>query len=184
MKKKTPLLLMLFLVFSLLSAPVSAAKIPYCIDSTIAWKKVDGIKVAFLGFNCLNGVSYSTVKKTIKKARDKDTMIFQQTFYVNSKTKKLTTKTSAKVIPCSISSVSYTNNYQPTILKGSEKNRDSLPKVSLFTRLRRFGKTLNMDMLRAVPILSGSFPQEFIRAVFYLIFGIVYICYRTYNKYI
>ena len=52
---------------------------------------------------------------------DKDSMIFQQTFYV--KNGKLLKNNDAKVIPCSISSVSYTNNFQPTVLKGNSKKR-------------------------------------------------------------
>ncbi len=53
--------------------------------------------------------------------KDKDTMIFQQTFTVkNGKVKKTD---DVKIIPCSISSVSYTNNYQPKVLSGSEKKR-------------------------------------------------------------
>ena len=52
---------------------------------------------------------------------DKDALIFQQTFYV--KNGKLQKKNDAKIVPCSISSVSYTNNYQPKILTGSEKKR-------------------------------------------------------------
>lgn len=52
---------------------------------------------------------------------DKDTMIFRQTFTVkNHKVKK---NKAIKVIPCSLSSVSYTNDFQPTILSGTEKTR-------------------------------------------------------------
>ncbi len=52
---------------------------------------------------------------------DKDTMIFQQTF--TFKDDKLKKDLNAKVIPCSISSVSYQNDYRPTVLKGSSKKR-------------------------------------------------------------
>ena len=52
---------------------------------------------------------------------DKDTMIFTQTFTFNNK--KLTAKNDAKVIPCSVSGVKYTNDFQPRILSGSEKTR-------------------------------------------------------------
>ncbi|MGN0240818.1 MAG: CapA family protein [Candidatus Weimeria sp.] len=52
---------------------------------------------------------------------DKDTMIYTQTF--TFKNKKLTAKNDAKVIPCSVSGVSYTNDFQPRILSGSEKTR-------------------------------------------------------------
>lgn len=171
-------------------------KIPYCHYGTIAYKKVKGVKIAFLGFSQLSGVSKQQVKNGIRAAKkkkaaivivsfhwgierdyypssqqktmgryaiqaganlvlghhphvlqgiekykgryivyslgnfcfggntnpsDKDTMIFQQTFYV--KNGKLQKKNNARVIPCSLSSVSYTNNYQPIPLKGSRKSR-------------------------------------------------------------
>lgn len=70
--------------------------IPYCIDSIIAYKKVNGVKIAFLGFNKLNGVSDSTVKKTIKKAKKNGAEIVIVSFhwgveldsYPNTKEKK------------------------------------------------------------------------------------------------
>lgn len=180
-------------------------EIGYCYGSTIAYKKVKGIKIAFIGFNQLNGVSKQQIRDTIKKARkkkakiiivsfhwgiekdyypnstqktmgryaieagaslvlghhphvlqgiekyrgryivyslgnfcfggnmnpaDKDTMIFQQTFYV--KNGKLQKKNDARIIPCSLSSVSSTNNYQPVSLSGKSKNRvvEKLNKLS------------------------------------------------------
>lgn len=171
-------------------------KISYCEGNTIAYKTVKGVKIAFVGFNALNGVTEQQVKNTIQTAKkkkakiiiasfhwgiekeyypntrqktlgrcaissgaslvlghhphrvqgvekykgryivyslgnfsfgghtnpdDKDALIFQQTFYV--KNGKLQKKNDAKIVPCSISSVSYTNNYQPKILTGSEKKR-------------------------------------------------------------
>lgn len=52
---------------------------------------------------------------------DKDTMILQQTFkFVNGKLKK---DDNMKIIPCCLSSTKSYNNYQPTISKGSEKQR-------------------------------------------------------------
>ena len=53
--------------------------------------------------------------------QDKDTMIFQQTFYV--KKGKLLKKNDVKVIPCSLSGSSTHNDYQPRILSGSERKR-------------------------------------------------------------
>lgn len=52
---------------------------------------------------------------------DKDTMIFQQTFTIENG--ELVEDDVTNIIPCSISSVSGYNNYQPTPLEGSEKDR-------------------------------------------------------------
>jgi len=52
---------------------------------------------------------------------DKDTFIFQQTFTFEDGL--LTEATEKNIIPCSISSVSYRNDYRPTILSGDEKDR-------------------------------------------------------------
>ena len=52
---------------------------------------------------------------------DKDTMIFQQTFtFVNN---ELQPDDNIKIIPASVSGVSYCNNYQPVVLEGAEKER-------------------------------------------------------------
>lgn len=52
---------------------------------------------------------------------DKDTMIFQQTFtFINGE--KQDTR-DARVIPCSVSSVTERNNFQPTPLEGKEAER-------------------------------------------------------------
>ena len=50
---------------------------------------------------------------------DKDCMIFQQTFTVTGN--DVATDDNINVIPCSISSVSNSNNYQPTPATGDEK---------------------------------------------------------------
>lgn len=52
---------------------------------------------------------------------DKDTMIYQQTFTFRND--KLVSDDKVRIIPCSVSSVSTKNNYQPTPSKGSEKKR-------------------------------------------------------------
>ncbi len=61
---------------------------------------------------------------------DKDTMIYQQTFTFSPKeaedgqvTYTLSEESEARVIPCSISSVTFRNNYQPTPLTGDEGQR-------------------------------------------------------------
>lgn len=52
---------------------------------------------------------------------DKDTIIYQQTFtFIND---KLVPDDNVKIIPCSVSSVTSKNNYQPTPSEGSEKQR-------------------------------------------------------------
>lgn len=53
---------------------------------------------------------------------DKDTMIFQQNF-VFHKGKLSKKRSEAKVIPCSLSSVSGINNYQPAPAKGKKRKR-------------------------------------------------------------
>ncbi|MBE5038916.1 CapA family protein [Ructibacterium gallinarum] len=53
--------------------------------------------------------------------RDKDTMIYQQTFTLRDG--KVQDKLDYVVYPCSISSESNRNNYQPTPAEGSEKER-------------------------------------------------------------
>lgn len=62
---------------------------------------------------------------------DKDTMIFQQTFRLNE-SGELQMDDDYTLIPCSISSVSGANNYQPTPLTGAEAER-VMRKVSGFS---------------------------------------------------
>lgn len=171
-------------------------KIKYCRNGSIAYKTVKGIKIAFLGYNQLEGITSSDVKRGIKKAKkqkakiiivsfhwgierdyypsaiqkslgraairdgatlvlghhphvlqgverykgryivyslgnfcfggntnpsDKDTMIFQQTFTI--KNGKVAKNKDIKIIPCSLSSSSYTNDFQPRILSGKSRMR-------------------------------------------------------------
>lgn len=56
-----------------------------------------------------------------KNPSDKDSMIFQQTFTVRDG--KILSYDDVNVIPCSISSVTNVNDYQPTILEGAEAER-------------------------------------------------------------
>lgn len=56
-----------------------------------------------------------------KNPSDKDTMIFQQTFTVLDG--EILTYEDFEIIPCSLSSVSDVNNYQPTVLEGEEAER-------------------------------------------------------------
>lgn len=52
---------------------------------------------------------------------DKDTFVFQQTFHIEDG--RLTDKKEINIVPFSISSVTSRNNYQPTLLTGSEQTR-------------------------------------------------------------
>ena len=52
---------------------------------------------------------------------DKDTIIFQQTFTFRDK--KWKKDNNIRIIPCTVSSTSAINNYQPTPLKGRAKQR-------------------------------------------------------------
>lgn len=52
---------------------------------------------------------------------DKDTIIYQQTFTFRND--KLVPDDNVRIIPCSVSSVTTKNNYQPTPSEGSEKER-------------------------------------------------------------
>jgi poly-gamma-glutamate synthesis protein (capsule biosynthesis protein) len=52
---------------------------------------------------------------------DKDTMIYQQTFHIENG--EVAYDDDSTIIPCSISSVSSSNNYQPTVLTGTEAER-------------------------------------------------------------
>ena len=68
-----------------------------------------------------------------KNPKDKDTMIFQQTFtFVDG---VLQTDGNVKIIPCSLSSVSDRNDYQPTPVSGSEAER-------INTRIEEFSSRL------------------------------------------
>ena len=71
---------------------------------------------------------------------DKDSMIFQLTFHFENG--KLTATNDAKVLPCSISSSSSTNDFQPRVLTGSEGSR-VLNKIS--TRSRTWGISVDSD---------------------------------------
>jgi poly-gamma-glutamate capsule biosynthesis protein CapA/YwtB (metallophosphatase superfamily) len=54
---------------------------------------------------------------------DKDTMIYQQTFYLDNGAVRDTSEEDIQTIPCRISSVATRNDYRPTILEGEEKTR-------------------------------------------------------------
>jgi poly-gamma-glutamate capsule biosynthesis protein CapA/YwtB (metallophosphatase superfamily) len=70
-----------------------------------------------------------------KNPADKDTFIFQQTFYVQNG--KLTARKEIRIIPCRISSVTTRNNYQPTPLKGSEAKRVKTKILNLSVKIKK-----------------------------------------------
>lgn len=63
---------------------------------------------------------------------DKDTMIFQQSFVFRGN-ELLKNESRAKAIPCSVSSVSGINNYQPVVATGKNKQR-ILRKIDRYSR--------------------------------------------------
>ena len=65
---------------------------------------------------------------------DKDTMIFQQTFYI--KNGELTDQNDAKVLPCSLSGSSSTNTFQPKLLKGDER-------IRVIKKINKYSKGMN-----------------------------------------
>ena len=76
-------------------------------------EKYNGKNIVYsLGNFCFGGNSNPS---------DKDTMIFQQTFTIQSG--ELVADDVTNIIPCSLSSVSSRNDYQPTPLEGGEKDR-------------------------------------------------------------
>lgn len=68
-----------------------------------------------------------------KNPSDKDTFIYRETFIL---TEDGITSEEVEVIPCSISSTKSKNDYQPTVLTGSEKER-------VLKRLETYSKGLN-----------------------------------------
>ena len=80
---------------------------------------------------------------------DKDTMIFQQTFCIkNGKLKKDDSR--AKVIPCSISSSSQYNNFQPTVLSGGRKR-------TLINKINRISKGKHVTIKSNGQLGTGNF---------------------------
>ncbi len=79
--------------------------------------------------------------------RDKDTMIFRQTFTFRGN-KILKKKSYAEVIPCSLSSASGINNYQPEIAAGKRYRR-------ILKRLRAYSKPLGISFEKKKGKLTG-----------------------------
>ncbi len=187
--------------------------IAYCGKNKISYHRVNGVKIAFLGFHALSGrTSEDEVRAYIQKAKskgatiiiasfhwgiersydptstqealgryaidqgaslvlghhphvlqgiekykgryivyslgnfcfggnsnpsDKDTMIFRQRFYV--KNGKLLQENKAKVIPCSLSSSSSHNDFQPMLLSGTAKS-------NLLQKIRKMSSGRNVSL--------------------------------------
>lgn len=62
-------------------AALRKKNIKYCYGQKITFKKVNGVKVAFVGFNVLSGAGKSDVKKAIDKAKSKDATIIIASFH-------------------------------------------------------------------------------------------------------
>jgi poly-gamma-glutamate synthesis protein (capsule biosynthesis protein) len=70
-----------------------------------------------------------------KNPSDKDTFIFQNIFTVRD---GRIIESNGEVIPCSISSVSHINDYQPTVLCGEEAER-VMSRVYRYSSVLEFG---------------------------------------------
>jgi poly-gamma-glutamate synthesis protein (capsule biosynthesis protein) len=69
-----------------------------------------------------------------KNPSDKDTFVFQQTFYFQNG--EQTEKKEIRIIPFCISSVTTRNNYQPMPLTGKEANRVKEKIISLSAKIK------------------------------------------------
>ena len=69
-----------------------------------------------------------------KNPSDKDSVIYQQT--LNFEDGKLVSLDTPNLIPCSISSVSYRNNFQPTPLEGDNATR-------VLNRIKKYSENIN-----------------------------------------
>lgn len=91
------------------------------------------------GIECYNGkyIVYSLGNFVFggnKNPKDKDTMIFQETFHYENGILK---STSIEIIPCSLSGRTDLNNYQPIILEGEEQKRVLKKVLSNSTNLEK-----------------------------------------------
>lgn len=152
--------------------------IAYCQNSTIAYKTVKGVKVAFLGFNELSGVTKAQIKAGIKKAKKAKAAIIivsfhwgiERDYYPASVQKKL----GRYAISCGASLVL---GHHPHVLQGIEeykgryivyslgnfcfggntnpKDKDTMIFQQTFTV--KNGKLTKKDDARIIPCsLSGS----------------------------
>ena len=83
---------------------------------------------------------------------DKDCFIFQQEFYLDDENQVV--DNGIKIIPCSISSITRSNNFQPTPLTGSEYDR-VLKKIQRYAKV----KADAMVWLDDTPYLAENAPE-------------------------
>lgn len=101
---------------------------------------MDGVNVVYsLGNFCFGGNT---------NPADKDTFIYQHTFTLDPETHEILSS-EGTVIPCSISSVSDTNDYQPTPLSGAEAER-VLEKIASYSE----------DFTQTIPQLQAVLDGE------------------------
>lgn len=82
--------------------------------------------------------------------RDKDTMIYRQSFTLRNG--EVSDYTNYAIIPCSLSSVSGRNNYQPTPASGSEKQR-------IAEKIQKFSDKLGDEKVK-FENLENTFEKE------------------------
>lgn len=82
--------------------------------------------------------------------RDKDTMIYRQSFTLRDG--EVSDYTNYAVVPCSLSSVSGRNNYQPTPASGSEKER-------IAEKIQKFSDKLGDEKVK-FENLENTFENE------------------------
>ncbi|MDF2941294.1 MAG: lipoprotein [Herbinix sp.] len=81
---------------------------------------------------------------------DKDTMIYQQTFTFHND--KLVPDDKIRIIPCSVSSISTSNNYQPMPSVGSEKTR-------ILKRLNSYSKQYRITFNKSGTLIKKTVTQ-------------------------
>ncbi len=97
--------------------------IAYSGNGTIAYKKVKGVKVAFVGFNTINNkLSSSSVKRTIKKARKKGAAIIIASFHWGVEGSKKPNSTQKKLAHTAVNAgATLVLGHHPHVLQGVEK---------------------------------------------------------------
>ncbi len=97
--------------------------IAYSGNGTIAYKKVKGVKVAFVGFNTINNkVSTSAVKRMIKKAKGKGAAIIIASFHWGIEGSKKPNAAQKKLAHTAVNAgATLVLGHHPHVLQGVEK---------------------------------------------------------------